>query len=138
MIVFNQPRLPPRQSCPSSAKLEDKAPQSRLPMKNIQIIDRAENGSFSIYTTPDHIFQQLFPQSGQDVEFLEDVIDRIGKKKTGELIKYTWNSRQEKSEVQGIHGTLFMDMNNRKVFYPNKKESDLDNPEIQKNIRGIP
>ena len=104
-------------------------------MKNIQIIDSAVNGSFSVYAVPDDVFQQFFPEHGQDVEFLKDIVDRLGEQRTGELMKFTWNSRQEKCRVQGIHGTLFIDMENRKAFYPNKKESDLDNPDTQKNIR---
>ena len=107
-------------------------------MKNIQIIDDAVNGSFSIYSIPNRVFQQLFPQPGQDVEFIEDVVRRVGEKKAGELMKYTWNSRQEKYSLNGLHGTLFIRMANRKVFYPNKMESHLDIPEIQKHIRGIP
>ncbi|HEV2328558.1 MAG TPA: hypothetical protein VGY56_07200 [Verrucomicrobiae bacterium] len=107
-------------------------------MKNVQIIDSAINGSFSIYAIPDEIFQQLFPEDGQDIEFLGDAVRRLGEKRVGELMKYTWHSRQEKCEVKGIHGTLFMDMEGRKVFYPNKKESDLDNREIQRKTRGIP
>ena len=107
-------------------------------MKNIQIIDNAVNGSFSVYAIPDDVFQQLFPGEGQDVEFIEDVVERVGEKKAGELMKHTWKSRQEKCTLNGLHGTLFIRMANRKVFYPNKMESDLDIPEIQKHIRGIP
>jgi hypothetical protein len=104
-------------------------------MKNIQIIDNAMNGSFSIYSIPDDVFQQLFPEQGQDVEFLEDVVCRLGEQQAGELMKYTWNSRQEKCNVQGIQGTIFIDLENRKLFYPNKKEADLDNPKIQASVQ---
>jgi hypothetical protein len=105
-------------------------------MKNIQIIDGAINCSFSIYAVPDQVFQQLYPESQQDIEFLEDVIQRLGEQKAGELMKHTWNSRQQKCQINGIHGTLFIGMQSRKVLYPNKKEADLDDPKIQTKIRG--
>lgn len=104
-------------------------------MKNIQIIDGAVNCSFSIYAIPDRVFKSFFPMRGQDIEFIEDVIRRLGEKQAGELVKYTWNSRLEKSQANGIHGTLFFQMENRKVFYPNKRESDLDDPAIQRSVR---
>ncbi len=103
-------------------------------MKNIQIVDSAVNAAFSIYTIPDDIFHQLFSEEGQNVEFIEDVVQRLGENHAGKLMKYTWNSRVEKSLVQGIHGTLFFGMKNKKCFYPNKRESDLENAEIQKGI----
>ena len=105
-------------------------------MKNIQIIDGAVNTSFSIYAIPDHAFKKFFPGRKQDIEFIEDVVRRIGERKAGQLMKFTWNSRQEKSKVKGIHGTLFIGLQYRKAIYPNKRESDMDDPEIQKSILG--
>ena len=107
-------------------------------MKNIQLIDGAVNCSYSIYAIPDKAFRQLFPSPGQDIEFIEDVVARLGKRKVGALMKYTYNSHLSKSEVCGIHGTLFFEMSNRKAFYPNKRDSDIHDREIQKRIRGIP
>lgn len=104
-------------------------------MKNIQIIDSAINASFSVYSIPENAFNRLFPARGQDVEFIEDLVKRLGEEGAAELMKSTWNSRVEKSQVKGIHGTLFIQMENRKVFYPNKRESDLDNPAIQKSAK---
>jgi len=104
-------------------------------MKNIQIIDGAINCTFSIFGIPDSVFQELFPGENQDVEFLEDVVARLGEVRVGELMKYTWQSRLDKRHAHGIDGTLFIDLLGRKKFYPNKKESDLDNPHIQTKIR---
>jgi hypothetical protein len=107
-------------------------------VKNIQIIDSAINTAYAIYAIPDRAFKKLFPAPGQDIEFLEDVVKRLGEKQSGELIRYTWTPRQEKSKVRGIHETLFIDMKKRKVYYPNKRESDLYDTKTQKKIRGIP
>jgi hypothetical protein len=102
-------------------------------MKNVQIIDGATNSSFSIYSIPDAIFDHLFPMPGQDIEFIEDVVRRVGEKLAGELMKSTWGSRKEKSHVNGIHGTLFIGLENRRSLYPNKRESDLDDPTVRIN-----
>jgi hypothetical protein len=103
-------------------------------MKNVQIIDDATNCSYSIYSIPDDAFRSLFPQPGQDVEFLEDAIGRLGEKSVGDIMRFTWKSRVEKSNVSGIHGTLFVGMLHRKRLYPNKAETDLDDGETQKKL----
>ena len=41
-------------------------------MKNVQIIDAAQNCAYSIYAIPDDDFVKIFPQEGQDVEFDDD------------------------------------------------------------------
>jgi hypothetical protein len=102
-------------------------------MKNVQIIDGAINSSFSIYSIPEAVFNQIFPAPGQNIEFIEDVVRRVGEKQAGELMKSTWGSRKEKQHVNGIHGTLFIQIENRKALYPNKRESDLDDPVFQIN-----
>jgi hypothetical protein len=103
-------------------------------MKNIQIIDDAVNCSYSIYSIPDDAFQMLFPKPGQDIEFLEDAIDRLGQKSVGDIMKFTWTSRLPKASVRGIHGTLFVGMLERKRFYPHKTEADMDDGEFQKKL----
>ena len=106
-------------------------------MKNVQVIDGAINSAFSIYSIPNDAFRLLFPESGQDIEFIEDAIVRLGQKRVGNLMKYTWNSRLQKSKVRGIHGTLFIGLLDRKPQYPSKRETDLDNLQIQKTARGL-
>ena len=95
-------------------------------MKNVQIIDGATNCSHSIYSVPDDVFSEIFPEENQDIEFWEDVIRRVGKKRATELMKFTWHSRIVKRELLGLHGTLFIDLERRKQDYPNKRDSDLD------------
>src|SRR5436309_1718912 len=101
-------------------------------MKNVQIIDGAVNCSYSIYSIPDDAFHLLFPDPGQDVEFLEDAISRLGERSVGEIMRFTWDSRLPKAKVNGIDGTLFIGMLHRKALYPHKSETDLDDGEVQK------
>ena len=52
-------------------------------MKNIQVIDGASNCSYDIYAVTEEEFHVLFPDAGQDIEFIEDAIDRIGDDELG-------------------------------------------------------
>lgn len=95
-------------------------------MKNIQVIDGATNAAYSIYEISDKSFRLIFPGRGQDVEFIEDVVERLGEEKVAQLLPSLWSHRLEKRNAAGIHGTLFFDLSCKKQFYPNKQESDLD------------
>ncbi len=94
-------------------------------MKNIQVIDGAQNCSYSIFSVTDEEFQILFPAPGQDIEFIEDAIERVGDFRLGEIMAPVWKRPVKKSEAQGIHGTLFYELTNKKKYYPGKKSSDL-------------
>ena len=48
----------------------------RDPMKNVQIIDGADNCTFSIYQFTDEEFDLVFLVAGQDLEFIDDVLGR--------------------------------------------------------------
>ncbi len=95
-------------------------------MKNIQVIDGAENCAYSIFAISDRGFKWIFPRAGQDIEFIEDFIRRVGKKKASEVLSPIWKNRLEKRSVNGIHGTLFYELKDKKRFYPTKHETDLD------------
>lgn len=97
-------------------------------MKNIQVIDGAANCAYSIYQVSDEALSIIFPEEGQDVEFIDDLIDRLGEDKVGEILGPAWDRRVEKRDVQGIHGTLFYELSFKKKYYPNKREADFDSP----------
>lgn len=102
-------------------------------VKNIQIIDGANNCTYSIYAVPDMTFDLLFPQEGQDIEFIKDFIARLGSARAGELLAPIWEHRVDKRGVAGIHGTLFFDLSHKREFCPNKRETDFDDPTIQRS-----
>ena len=94
-------------------------------MKNIQIIDGADNCSYSLYSATDEEFLFLFPEEGQDIEFIEDVVDRSSEEKIEEVLVPLWNRPVDKASAQGIHGTLFYQLRWKKKFYPTKKEKEM-------------
>jgi hypothetical protein len=94
-------------------------------MKNIQIFDSAENATFSIFQATEEEFAAIFPGPGQDVEFIEDLIDRIGDADAGKLLDAIWQRPILKRDAMGIHGSLFYEFQDRKEHYPaTKREVD--------------
>ncbi|MEP6564384.1 MAG: hypothetical protein ABJB10_04550 [Mesorhizobium sp.] len=93
-------------------------------MKNVQLIDGALNSAYNIYAIPDEDFELIFP-NGQDIEFIEDFVKRVGRKRAGIVIGTLNKGLKKKTEINGIHGTLFYELKQQKKrYYPNKKFSD--------------
>jgi hypothetical protein len=93
-------------------------------MKNIQAIDGAENGTFSIFQATDEEFDLLFPE-GTDIAFLEDIEARLTAEQQNDVFKALWSRPIDKKTVDGIHGTYFVDLGHRKVFFPSRREADV-------------
>ena len=94
-------------------------------MKNVQVIDGAMNSAYSVYQLTDEEFAVIFPAEGQDIEFIEDVIARIGDHAAGQALGPAWERELRKPDVNGIHGTLFYELEYKKKFYPNKRDADI-------------
>lgn len=97
-------------------------------MKNVMIIDGADNCAYDIFAMDEELFDIVFPDEGQNIEFIEDLTIRIFsiREMIDDLFEKTWARPVNKEKVQGIHGTLFYELKIKKKFYPNKKDSDLD------------
>lgn len=93
-------------------------------MKNIQIIDGADNATYSIFQATDEEFAAMFPD-GRDMELVEDVIDRLGEDEAGRVLTPLWNRPILKRDAMGLHGTLFYN-NERRRIPPSKREIDWD------------
>jgi len=106
--------------------------------KNIQVIDGATNCAYSIYRIGSADFAKVFPGPGQDIEFIDDLMDRLGEAESIHILSPIWRNRVEKPQVHGIHGTLLYGLDFKKPFYPHKRETDLDDGELQKQIAARP
>lgn len=91
-------------------------------MKNIQVIDGAPNCAYDIFQATDEEFRLIFPEEGQDIQFIEDVSPN---RKITKALTNLWKRRCDKEEVNGIHGTLFYELSYKKKYYPNRKDEDL-------------
>jgi hypothetical protein len=92
-------------------------------MKNIQVIDGAQNGTNEIYAISDKLFSLIFPK-GTDVAFIADL-----ERKFGELdrrFKVLYKRPLDKKSIRGIHGTLILDMSCRDPkFFPTRREAEV-------------
>ena len=93
-------------------------------MKNIQVIDGAENSTYSIFAATDEEFGTIFA-AGTDIEFAEDFFDRVGEEMCIQVTQEIWKRPVAKKDVRGIHGTLFYQLTHKRRYYPTKKESEM-------------
>jgi hypothetical protein len=99
-------------------------------MKNIQIIDSALNATFSVFQATDEEFATIFP-NGQDMEFIEDFLERTDEHQAAEILGALWERPILKRDAQGIHGTLYYQWIDRKEFFPvSKREVDWEEKAI--------
>jgi hypothetical protein len=104
-------------------------------MKNVQIIDGANNATFSVFQATDEEYAALFP-SGRDMELAEDLIERLGEEEAARLLAPLWNRPILKRDAMGIHGTLFYDNALRRIP-PSKREVDWDDHSINQAQREL-
>ncbi len=93
-------------------------------MKNIQVIDGAENCTYDIFAATEEEFAEIFP-GDTDIEFAEDFFERLGEERATQVISPLWARRVNKKEVMGIHGTLFYELQEKAQYYPTKKEAEF-------------
>lgn len=93
-------------------------------MKNIQVIDGADNCTYSIFQATDGIFKLIFPGDHQDIEFNSDLSERLSDTEK-EKVNTIWSNELDKKDAVGIHGTLFFDLDYKKKYYPTKRESEM-------------
>lgn len=89
------------------------------------MIDGALNCTFSLFLATDEEFEAIFPGEGQDIEFVEDLEERL--REVPVDISGLWERPVLKPEANGIHGTLFFEFaEKRNVFPTTKRERSWD------------
>jgi len=96
-------------------------------MKNIQIIDGAVNCVYDIFAASDDDFSLIFP-AGQNVAFIDEVYTRGSKVAIDAAFERIWKARIPKRLVQGIHGLLFYDLEQKKIYHPTRVDEEAINP----------
>jgi hypothetical protein len=99
-------------------------------MKNIQVIDGAVNCAYDIFAATEVEFRMIFA-SGEDVAFIDDVVrkHRTKKKRLEAAMARIWSRRISKREANGIHGLLFYELPQKKIFYPTRCDEEAVNPD---------
>jgi len=104
---------------------------ARPALRNIQIIDGADNATFSIFQATDSEFARIFPVNGQDMEVSEDFIQRVGEIEAKAIFDALWERPILKRDANGIHGTLYFDYQSKRRHVPtSKREVDFDDSAI--------
>jgi hypothetical protein len=94
-------------------------------MKNIQVIEPANNCAYDIFSCSDDDFIILF--GVDNVQFIEELSQKINNKKLDEILNRIWKNPIEKHKINGINGTLFFGFYEiKKKFYPDNRESNLN------------
>jgi hypothetical protein len=100
-------------------------------MKNVQIIDGAENCTFSIFQFSDEQFALIFSGHGQDMAFADEVELQLSDTELEFAFHEAWDRPVAKSEAVGIHGTIFYQFEHKKHFFPaSRRECDWDESSI--------
>lgn len=106
-------------------------------MKNILIIDDAQNATFSVFQATEEEHATIFP-NGQDMELIDDLIARIGDDEAGRILAPVWERPILKRDAMGIHGTLFFDNERAQAIIPSsKREVDWDDSSINQAQRKL-
>ena len=96
-------------------------------MKNIQVIDGADNCVYDVFAVTAEEFALIFP-TGQDVAFIDEVLARESEADLDEAFTRIWQRRIPKCEAMGIHGLLFYELNHKMQYYPTRKDEEAVNP----------
>ena len=97
-------------------------------MKNIQIIDGADNCVYDIFSATDNQFNLIFPQ-GTDIAFINEVYGRENREALDIAFTEIWKRRIAKKDAIGIHGILFYENDHKMEFYPTRTDEDACNPD---------
>jgi hypothetical protein len=96
-------------------------------MKNIQVFDGALNAVYDIFEATDEEFSLIFPPA-TDVAFIDEVYGRHAREMLGAVFTAIWKRRVPKKDAMGIHGLLFYGSEDKKVFYPTRRDEEAVNP----------
>lgn len=96
-------------------------------MKNIQVIDGADNCVYDIFAATEEEFALVFP-AGTDIAFIDEVYASGDAGLLDAAFSRIWTRRQRKAEVHGIHGTLFYELDAKKAYYPTRRDEEAINP----------
>lgn len=100
-------------------------------MKNIQIIDGAQNCVYDIFAATDEEFSLIFP-NGTDIAFIEEIYAGGDEQALDAAFNSIWKRRIRKRDAQGIHGIVFYELPEKKAYYPTRKDEEAVNPDGSK------
>ena len=96
-------------------------------MKNIQIIDGAQNCVYDIFAATDEEFALIFPDD-TDIAFIEEIYAKGDARILDAAFENIWQRRIKKRDAQGIQGIIFYELAEKMAYYPTRKDEEATNP----------
>ena len=106
---------------------QQEQPLTERRVKNIQIIDGADNAAYDIFSATEEEFSLIFPD-GTDVAFIDEVYRSQPSTILDAALTEIWTRRVPKRLAMGIHGILFYDCERKKIYYPGRRDEEAVNP----------
>ncbi|MDP4078975.1 hypothetical protein, partial [Acidovorax sp. A1169] len=100
-------------------------------VKNIQIIDGADNCVFDIFQASDDEFSVIFKKA-TDIAFIDEIYEAGDSKELDDIFSKIWKRPIKKIDAMGIHGIIFYELGNKKIYYPTRRDSEACNPDGSK------
>jgi hypothetical protein len=97
-------------------------------MKNIQIFDGARNCVYDIFSATDEEFALVFPK-GTDVAFIDEIYANGDAQLLDAAFNCIWQRRLKKADAQGINGIIFYELDEKKAYYPTRRDEEAINPD---------
>lgn len=97
-------------------------------MKNILVIDDARNCVYDIFSATDEEFSLIFKE-GTDIAFIDEVFENSDDELLDQVFTNIWDRRIKKKDAHGIHGTLFYHLDEKKQYYPTRRDEEAINPD---------
>jgi hypothetical protein len=97
-------------------------------MKNIMVIDEAENSVYDVFSVSDDDFALIFP-GGTDIAFIKDVERRTDAETVFAALTRACPHRIPKREAMGIHGIVFYGLDVKRKYYPTLRDEEAVNPD---------
>lgn len=95
-------------------------------MKIIQVVDGADNATFSLFEATEDEFSLIFPGDQQDMALIEDVASSPNAKAAFDALGRIWNRPILKRDAYALNGVLFYDNDRRRADVPaSRREIDL-------------
>ncbi len=96
-------------------------------MKNIQVIDGAQNSVYHIFGAMEQEFSLIFP-ADQDVAFIDEVLARGPEDEVAAALNNISKRRIARKDSVGIHGLLSYGLEHKKSYYPTRRDEEAVNP----------
>ena len=89
---------------------------------------RAPDIAFGIFPATDEEFALVFPE-GTDIAFINEIYANGDMQLLDAAFNSIWQRRVKKDDARGIHGIIFYELDEKKAYYPTRRDEEAINPD---------